>query len=377
MAAWSDLTNDLLLHIITFLPLSDHYRFGAVCKNWRSVSKLRQHLPTPELPWLVLEEESETRRRKFYSLSEAKHHSIDIPKLHGCCICGSSHGWLFAVDIKITGILVNPFTQECYELPPFPAFSKDVDVTTLIEKEKVPSGSTGLRDYTLEEMQTIMVSKAILSHDPKERSDFMVMILFGDRNAPAIWRPGDALWTVIEGPKYVIMDDIIYFKENFYVLSALNVLYVVDFNPKPKLIEVGPQIKIEGCFWQPWQRYLVDFNGNLLLIERFCQRLDKELFMTSAINVAELNLEENCLCERFDISDFALFLGRNSSIFVNSSHFPMCKKNSIYFTESYFPFKFGCRDVGVFDMTDRTINTFYPVVFPPCVGSPIWLVPNP
>ncbi|KAJ1691047.1 hypothetical protein LUZ63_015202 [Rhynchospora breviuscula] len=239
MAAWSDLTNDILEHITSFLTFPDHCRFGAVCKNWSLVSKLRRYPPAPQLPWLVLEEEEETRKRKFYSLSEAKHYSIEIPELHGRYICGSSHGWLFAVDIKITGILINPFTRECYELPPFPAFSKKIDIPLY---EKVPSDDIErIRGWTFEEMQIRIVFKAILSHDPKERSDFTAMILFGELNTPAFWRPGDLCWTIVDG-QVGSMDDIVYFEENFYVLPSGIQLYVVDFEPKPKLREVGPEI---------------------------------------------------------------------------------------------------------------------------------------
>ncbi|KAJ4769856.1 F-box family protein [Rhynchospora pubera] len=113
MVVWSDLTNDILKHITSFLAFPDHYRFGAVCENWRSVSKQRRYPPAPQLLWLVLKEEKETRKHKFYSLPDGKHYSIEIPELHGRYICGSSHGWLFAVDIKINGIFVNPFTREC------------------------------------------------------------------------------------------------------------------------------------------------------------------------------------------------------------------------------------------------------------------------
>ncbi|KAJ4789101.1 F-box family protein [Rhynchospora pubera] len=380
MAAWSDLTNDILEHITSFLVFPDHYRFGAVCKNWRSVSKQRRYPPAPQLPWLVLEEEKETRKRKFYSLSDGKHYSIEIPELHGRYICGSSHGWLFAVDIKINGILVNLFTREYYELPPFPAYSSKANVTTLVEK--VPNDyKGGPRNYTFEEMQTRIIFKAILSHDPKERSDFTVMIMFGVMHTPAIWRPGDLCWTVVDGPKRC-MHDIVYFKGNFYVLSPGNDLYVVDLESKPKLIEVGPQIDIEGC---PAQRYLIDFNGNLLLLERFCEcveeKIEDQLNVTVGFNVMEPNLEENILYEWYDIDDFAIFLGRNSSIYVNSSHFPKCKRNGIYFTHTTVSFsadKFGCHDLGVFDMTNKKISKFYSVnVFPPLVGSPVWLTPNP
>ncbi|KAJ3686465.1 hypothetical protein LUZ61_015629 [Rhynchospora tenuis] len=371
MVDWSDLTTDVLEHITRFLPFQDHYRFGAVCKNWRSVSKLRRYPPAPQLPWLVLGEESETKKRKFYSLSEAKHYFIEIPELHGRYICGSSHGWLFAIDIKITCILINPFTRECYELPPIPAYNKNLDFTTL--SEDVPSDYVeGHRKFTLKEMQTRSVFKAILSHDPKERPDFTVMILFGEIITPAFWRPGDSYWTVVDGPK-CRFEDVLYFKEKFFVVTAMNELHVVDFEHGPKLTEVGPEIEKEGY---PRQRYLMDFNGNLLFIERFCEYVEEELSVTVGFNVLEPNLEENDLYEWYDIDDYVMFLGRNSSIFVYSGDIPNCKKNGIYFTHVTEGFC-GCYDLGIFDMTDKKISKFYSNEVFPRVGAPIWLSPNP
>ncbi|KAJ4807788.1 F-box family protein [Rhynchospora pubera] len=380
MAAWSDLTFDVLEYITSFLPLPDHYRFGAVCKNWRSVSKQRRHPPAPQLPWLVLEDAKETNKRKFYSLSEAKHYSLDVPELHGRYICGSSHGWLFAVDLKITGILINPFTRECYELPPLPAYTRRINVTTLIEKvpDDYNGGPIGL---TFEEIQPRYIFKAILSHDPKETSDFTAMILFGEMHESAFWRPGDSSWTVIDGPRGS-MDDILYFKGNFYAVSPRNKIYVVDFEPEPKLIKVGPKIPLEnGVESCGIQRYLIDFNGHMLLIERTYKSDEKARCITDGFIVIEPKLEQNCYNICYDIDGYALFLGRNACIHVDSCHLPKCKKNGIYFThpnESLSPKKFGFHDLGVFDMTDKTMGTFYSVdVFFPCIDSPVWITPNP
>lgn len=106
MTCWSDLASDVLKHITSLLPLPDHHRFSAVCKNWRLVAKQKRSSPAPQLPWLVLGDECGTKKRKFYSLSEDRHYAIDIPELYGRYICGSSHKWLAAIDIKITGIII-------------------------------------------------------------------------------------------------------------------------------------------------------------------------------------------------------------------------------------------------------------------------------
>ncbi|KAJ3705903.1 hypothetical protein LUZ61_009608 [Rhynchospora tenuis] len=335
MAAWSDLTFDVLGHITSFLPLPDHYRFGAVCKNWRSISKQKRHPPAPQLPWLVLGDDKETRNRKFYSLSEAKHYSLDIPELDGRYIRGSSHGWLFAIDLKITGILINPFTRECYELPPFPDFNEYTytNVTTLYDCEP----------WTFEEMQTIIVWKAILSHDPKERSDFIAMILIGEKHKPAFWRPGDSSWTVIHGLN-CSMDDILYFKGNFYVVAANSLLSVVDFQCKPKLVEVGIEIPGEISVQGGIQKYLIDFNGHMLLLERLGHFEENGKTITDGFIVIELKLEQNCYSIWNDINGYALFLGRNACMHVDTCRLPKCKKNGIYFThqtEFITPVEFG------------------------------------
>jgi hypothetical protein len=51
--------------------------------------------------------------------------------------------------------------------------------------EKVPDDYVdGSRYCSFEEMQT-------LSHDPKGRDDFTLMILVGMLSTPAFWKPGD------------------------------------------------------------------------------------------------------------------------------------------------------------------------------------------
>ncbi|KAJ3686446.1 hypothetical protein LUZ61_015610 [Rhynchospora tenuis] len=272
VAVWSDLTYDVLERITSFLPFSDHYRFDVVCKNWRPVSKQRRHPPSPQLPW----------------------------------------------------ILINPFTRECFDLPPFPAYYKDVDVPTFIER--VPDDNMERSgDFTFEKMQPLIVFKAILSHDPKERSDFTAMILFGEKNNLAFWRSDDSSWTLVNCPPDR-MEDVLYFKGNFYVVSSMNVLYVVHFEPEPKLTEVGPPIGVVKC---SLQKYLMDFMGNMLLIERFCEHAEK----------------------------WYIFHTHNRFI---------------------LPAQFQFYDLGVFDMTDKTMSKFYSVeAFPPHIGSPVWFTPKP
>ncbi|KAJ3679313.1 hypothetical protein LUZ60_017324 [Juncus effusus] len=172
MTSWSDLAYDALEHITGLLTMPDQHRFSAVCQSWRLVVKHKRR-PAQELPWLVLGEDQITKRRNFFSLSEQRHYSIDIPELYGQYICGSSYGWLFTVDIRINGRLLNPFTRECYELPPFPPF-RETRVLPIAEEEVYNSNGVRIVN-SFRVMQKKLVVKAILSHDPKERSDFTAM----------------------------------------------------------------------------------------------------------------------------------------------------------------------------------------------------------
>lgn len=264
MTRWSDLVNDELEQITGLLPLPDYHWFSAVCKNWRFVEKKKWHSPALQLPWLVLGEDEETRKCKFYSLSENKHYSIDIPELNGRFICGSSHGWLIAIDINITYILIDPFTWEFYELPPFPSYNDNVDES---------------RNYTFEEMQLLIVCKAILSHDPKVRSDFTAMILYGELNSLTIWRPGDSTWMAIKRPNYT-MADVTYLDGNFYLDSALKTrLYVVDLWSDPEMIEIKPPGTIVPRV--SMHKYLVNFKGYLLYIDRYQKLIGERLSLMS------------------------------------------------------------------------------------------------
>ncbi|KAJ3679679.1 hypothetical protein LUZ60_017690 [Juncus effusus] len=262
MASWWDLADDVLGQITGLLSLPDQHRFSAVCHSWRLVAKQKRRPPVPQLPWLVLGEDHTTKKRNFFSLSEQRLYSIDVPELHGHYICGSSHGWLFTVDSRINGRLLNPLTREFYELPPFPPY--DETGIPIAEEEVYDSQGTRIVD-SFRQVQKQIVVKALLSHDPKERSDFTALILFGYPCKLVLWRPGDADWTVIKGLKH--LSDVICFKGDFFVISERDIVYEVGLNPEIKQIACKtPSSELIGNW-----RYLVNFKGQLLLIRRYTE----------------------------------------------------------------------------------------------------------
>lgn len=162
MANWSELLPDLLEHITSYFSLSDVNYFSAVCKQWRLVAKQRRYAPVPQLPWVVLTEDPETRKRKLFNMSEQRHYYIDLPELQGGYCAGSSFGWLFIVSPKIEGSLVNPFTGAHYIFPPIlPLYIEDLDLDQAVD-DKITCEKYGkLCTWKLEQIQKLTISKAV------------------------------------------------------------------------------------------------------------------------------------------------------------------------------------------------------------------------
>ncbi|XP_077223365.1 protein FAR1-RELATED SEQUENCE 7-like [Tasmannia lanceolata] len=67
---WSELSKDITELKLKRLILADYVRFGAVCVSWRSAAVEKCYPPAPQIPWLMLDSESEIQ--SFYSPSKIK-----------------------------------------------------------------------------------------------------------------------------------------------------------------------------------------------------------------------------------------------------------------------------------------------------------------
>ncbi|KAJ3700154.1 hypothetical protein LUZ61_003859 [Rhynchospora tenuis] len=350
MTSWSDLSNDALRHIVGFLSLPDFHRFSAVCRYCRWVVKQINCSPAQQLPWLMMGEDILTKKRKFYNLTEKRHYYIDIPEIHNQHWIGSSFGWLFIIDRELVPRLVNPFTRECYVLPPFPRFEEQI-----------------LRKRFI---------KAILSLDPSKTCDFTMLVLYSTNFVQvAFWRPGESSWRCVPGKHFIV--DAIFFRGNFYFAGCKNLCMLSDLESNPTMELVMP-------LFNSGIRYLVDFMGELLLVERHITFLGDKYdphVVTERFTVDKLNLEGRSSSECKEIGDYAIFLGaRCSGYAVDSQLFPGCKRNSIYFTDMMFkvnPDVYGCDDLGIYDFTTDTIEPYYPAeIFHPFTQPPTWLTPT-
>ncbi|KAJ3693264.1 hypothetical protein LUZ60_008744 [Juncus effusus] len=375
-ACWSDLATDLLVDVTGLLTLMDQLRFGSVCRHWRFVAKHKARPPVPQLPWLVLGEDKKTKKRNFLNLSEQRHYSVDIPELYGQFVCGSSHGWLVTVDIKINGRVVNPLTRECYELPLFPPFSIKHNITTYTDEPAYDSAGKEIT-FTFKEAQRALVLKAVLSHDPRENPDFYVVFLFGGTNRLAIWKAGDKDWTVLNYPCRA-MADIFYFEGYLYaVATGGNEVYVIDVGRSNCVVRrINNQDKDCMLNW----KYFVVLDGKLMLVTRY---QNHETHSTDDFLVRVLDLMGMKWREIDNINGHALFVGNNSPIIVNPSG--CCVGNGIYFTDvapSHYWFFHG-HDVGVYDMVEGAITLSSrdgddrdDVMLPPDAAL-TWFTPSP
>ncbi|KAJ4786787.1 F-box family protein [Rhynchospora pubera] len=232
MAKWSELPDDMIEYLTSFLPIQDYHRFSAVCRNWHMVAKQKRHSPAQQIPWLTLGEMKDTKKRKFYNLSEDRHNYLDVPELCGTVLCGSSYGWLFTLDRKLNFRLVNPLTGVCYDLPrPPPYYEGHIEQEMYMDPE---------------ELQRCLVFKAILDYDPRTRSDFAALILYGELNAQAFWRAGSTVWTAITDLPYV-PDDIAFYEGKFYIVQSpcvdnYSAIYTFEVGTHPKATKLKLQV---------------------------------------------------------------------------------------------------------------------------------------
>lgn len=351
MTNWSDLGYDVAGHILAFLPLADHHRFSAVCHNWRWVAKHKHCSPCAQLPWLVMRQEASGVRRKFFNLTENREYYIDIPHLYEQYCCGSSYGWLFVVDHKFKGRLLNPFTSELYELPEFPKMEAN--------------------------MCWGRIMKAILSDDPSVKSDFTVVFLYARDMQAVFWRPGDSAWTYIRCIQGTIKDAV-FFQGRLYVVYSMGLIYTIKLGPKPTARLAGPRGPPLMGFC-----YLVDFMDELLLVHRnlrFIGGMKDRHLLTDKFDVHKVDLKGKRMSPCTDLGDYAIFLGVSSPVVVDSRQFQGCKRNSIYFTDTSFKLssrEYGRDDLGVYDMKEGIVEPYYPPeIFQPFDEPPIWLTPN-
>ncbi|PIA56626.1 hypothetical protein AQUCO_00700762v1 [Aquilegia coerulea] len=397
MVVWSELPYDLLYLIGKKLDIvADRCRFRSVCKSWRCSLP-----PFAQPPWLMLSEPSQSEGR-FNPVSPSSPpplrgfvgigggggeqqqvvHEIELPEAHQMKCVGSTGTWLITIDLYKGIHLLNPFSRVQIHLPSQSTFEYGLDIFPLRDEDVAP-----------EIHRDCLVDKVILSSTPEFIStskDCIAMAIHRHGKKLAIARPGDVSWTTVETPKDHYAADIIFFKEQFYVVTIRGVVMVCDISdglhtPKASVLtERLPQTSIIDE-----TKYLVELRGELLLVIKFVFDPDDindaedklSPYKTEKFQVYKLNFTNKKWEEVNSLGEYCLFLGFNTSIAVQPINYFGLKRNCIYFTDDFMngyqgreiP---GGRDMGVFDLEDKSIQPHYKGESTCYYSPPLWLIPT-
>ncbi|ONK66499.1 uncharacterized protein A4U43_C06F8830 [Asparagus officinalis] len=369
MDLWANLNRDLLQLIAEKITRhTDVLRFGATCKQWRSIVTNSLHFLPPKLPislCLPIQKplpllmqcpiEDKLGSINFLSVSDMKSYGkFLVPELNNKVIAGSSNGWLLTVELNSQEIkLLNPLTRNQIPLP---------SLSTLENPEGEDFG---------------FILKAIISSNANKRNlgdDCIVMAIISELSILSFCRPGDDKWTYVNQYTFNLYD-VIPYKGQFYAINETGTTVAYDVSNddvKMKLIAKGD--------YSPRRRYLVEStSGELLHVERVLDE-QTETFTTNFI-VYKLESREGllecelCWVESESLGDQALFLGLNCSLSLPAQSFRGCKSNCIYFTDD-IEYLDSSYDMGVYDLEDRKIQMFGDM--DKCFSfPPIWISPNP
>ncbi|XP_019226064.1 PREDICTED: putative F-box protein At1g65770 [Nicotiana attenuata] len=257
--------------------------------------------------------------------------------------CVESMGWLITVGKDEGEIsLLHPFSGVQIELP---------------------HQNTTKDYYELNDTEEpwAFIRKAVLSANPSQTSDYVLMVIEGPNRFLSFWRPGDLLWTRIgSGTSFQHVSDVVYFDGLFYTVAYGGCVYVCDvagFGPaKTHFVAKLPR--------DPDAEYSV-----------------KWTYQTTNIQVFQVDLAVGKMIETRDLGDRAFFLGANASLSVQASQFPGIKCNHIYFTDNclieHTEFEEGGgSDMGVFNLADGSFQPHYEGISLSRVCPPLWVTPT-
>jgi|UniRef100_A0A2N9GZ80 hypothetical protein len=369
---WAYLPVPVISSILDKLPEPvDHLWFGAVCKQWQSVSKdciLAKQRWSKLLPMLMIPTEKyTTTERRLYSVAEGKIYNVEL-QVPDCERFGSSClGWLATVDESSYVTLLNPFKNGItIRLPPI---------------DPLQPYHEGFDYY---------IYKFILSADPASTpNDYVVVAIYGMNKKLAFIRAGDRSWRHV---KIQMISDIIFYNGLVYAVGHRGLIACFNVKDGNSIESELANVRILAPNMDPPRysdrAYLVESSGgDLLYVHR---KLDKNedyiLQITDHFKVYKLRLHEQSgkVMERVELEslgDDTLFVGDNNSMSVSAANFPGCQPNSIYFTHDYidctrFNNFYQPHDVGIFNVKDGTFGQHYTLKpldkkMPPV----LWIVP--
>ncbi|PIA44497.1 hypothetical protein AQUCO_01700236v1 [Aquilegia coerulea] len=337
-SGWSDLPTELLN-----IGPAYYAQFGVVCTSWKSaVCLCRKNIS--QLPVLVFPNTS-FKSSTFFSFSTRNYHTLKRQESIPCGCYGSSHGWLLTKD------------EDSYDVSNFKLVNRFLSVDNVIELPPLLANS---------------IQKGVLSDNPAWTSDYAIMIIYNyDRSKLAFLKPGHKSWTHINQGYRQCFTDLIYYKDQFYVVTKSGKVMFCDISSnRPKLKNVVAPTPIPSdiiCsykFQYQWfvYMYLVKSAGDLLCVARIT-----DVKRTLGFQIFKYQSKWEWIKVK-NLRGHTLFLGDySSSLSLLASDFGNCKPNHIYFTYDKF-------DIGEFNAEDRSLKShYYEDICNLGIQQPVWV----
>ncbi|KAL5716113.1 SWR1-complex protein 3 [Ranunculus cassubicifolius] len=364
----ADLPEEIINLVLKRLcSIEDFVRSEAVCKLWQSVVvSLKKKKTSFNHPWMMLPNNDNVT--SFFCLSSKSVFNFKFPHIRDMRCWGSPYGWVVTFGLDLNIGLLNPFSKLELSLPPQSSFDNQYNM-----------------EVTPTRLRKSFVLKFVLSSSPSSNKECIVVAIYAEYRTLAFAKPGDEAWTPIDSHDVCCFQDVILFKGQFYAANNTGKVVVCEINtPHPRAKQVAPPPE---KFNPINKAYLIELSGELLLIERVINGNKKRRhllcgfhYVTKFFVVYKLDVHNKRWEKIFDLGEYALFLGGNTSFAVSTAEYPEYKRNSIYFTDDHFALldnKF-C-DMGVFDFggkakpptpiysSDNMFSDFF---------RPTFLVPN-
>ncbi|XP_021833978.1 F-box protein SKIP23-like [Prunus avium] len=373
---WAELCNQILdLVLEKLVSSSDYLRFSLVCKSWHSAAKDYQrsgNLSTCHPPMLLIST-GKNGIWRLYNIMDDKVLDLQL-NLSNKRFCGSSKGWLIAVDQSRIVTLINPFVR---------VKGRRMKKNSIIRLPPLTPPSPNIRDEMLAwaPYSNYFIFKAMLSADPiLDANNCIVLVIYEQQCQMAFIRLNkDTTWTYVD-QRYSIIEEVVLHQHKVYAASDRS---FVSFDITTRSLS---NVKfVAQCFRSgDWMKtYLVDSNDEeLLMVERKIE-LEEER-VTRKFKIFKFDYKECKWIVKKSLGDVAIFLGDNSSISVSASKFPECQPNCIYFTHDNISVgaELGPRgpcDIGVYDVASKKISQPSKDVMTLVKKSrqpPIWIVPR-
>ncbi|PIA42431.1 hypothetical protein AQUCO_02000107v1 [Aquilegia coerulea] len=323
------LPDHVLELVVDRLNLPDLYRFGWVCKSWKSVCDPMQfqnylpwlivpfhHNPNPPFedePFYSFEDYKHPHNTKmafqeddmigFFSLTDNKTYKVEIPELLNRRICGSCPGgWLITVHENSQIQLFNPLTSSSkgrviHHLPPlteFPLMHKTIEKK---ENEDAPTylyyigtkwdadfhKSLGRDENFCDDAKHVRdgyIYKVAMSSS-RVASGTILMAIQDRGKSLAFYRIGSHqhIWTSVSlYVKHCNLTDLTFFRGEFYAVNCNGYVLRVHGLPQVDDDEQGeqerPVISVERTIDNPpvrhaSQYYIVESSDDLLVVLRY------------------------------------------------------------------------------------------------------------